>query len=373
MLLIFILITLATPALAQDLLKQMLEQKDFLGARIYIKQISPKITAPAEWAEMRELLFQYPQIGNDLILGWDRKRFTSSVLKNEPQFNLDEHLKRADEYLLSGRNKEAFALFQKIAQWLKKRAGMQKIKKNNIRFIYPYLLHGMGRALFADQRLNDALEVYAWIPPDYSKYRQVLFEKMWCAFRAGRVDLTLGAIASQRSGFFSKYLEPETYLVQIYLYKMLCREEDLKQILEEIKDYKEKITNGQYDYMEWAKSDLENRALLNLTLEAKTQTFQPISADARHREQETIKKFLKGRFQYHQKRLTSELSLVQAYSQLASSTNTESLLKPIEKLPSREALFKANLEIWPADSAEDWIDEVGSHRFIGESYCTKKN
>ena len=35
-----------------------------------------------------------------------------------------------------------------------------------------------------------------------------------------------------------------------------------------------------------------------------------------------------------------------------------------------DEFLKKNLEIWPADSTEEWLDEIGTHRFIGESLCT---
>ena len=48
--------------------------------------------------------------------------------------------------------------------------------------------------------------------------------------------------------------------------------------------------------------------------------------------------------------------------------------KPIEQLnEDREAYLKKGLELWPSDKAEDWLDEVGYHRFMGETKCVEED
>jgi hypothetical protein len=52
-------------------------------------------------------------------------------------------------------------------------------------------------------------------------------------------------------------------------------------------------------------------------------------------------------------------------------SDTSTVLKPVESLKSRDDLLKKDLEVWPADSSEEWLDEIGKHVLIGESLCNK--
>ena len=54
-------------------------------------------------------------------------------------------------------------------------------------------------------------------------------------------------------------------------------------------------------------------------------------------------------------------------------TDTSTILKPVETLRDRDQLLNMNLEFWPADTSEEWIDEVGKHVLIGDSLCGKKD
>ena len=86
----------------------------------------------------------------------------------------------------------------------------------------------------------------------------------------------------------------------------------------------------------------------------------------REEEQSRISKTLDRVIELRARRFSKELDKIIAYAQLAAVGKG---LAEIEKLPDREALLAKNLEIWPADSSEVWLDEVGYHRFIGESQC----
>lgn len=353
-------------------LYDMIEKQDYLGARILIKKARRPGIRLSEWYRIREILFRTPQVGNDVIFNWVRKKAPAKAGKGAA-FDPDRALREADELANAGKYRLAIPRYQEIAKWLKRRKQAFRTTRSNVDLLYPYVLHALARAFFAERRFTEALEVYSWLDPDYPRFRQVLFERMWAYFKSGRVDLALGAIASQRSEYFSKYLEPETYIIQVYLFKALCRTDDLKQVMLEIDEFKESLKNGKYNQAEWAKSDLDSRAMLNLT-EQKVAVESPwVTPAERASEQALIAKNLQSMYQFQRKRLWSDLTLVQAYSQLAITPGMASILKPIERLPSREALFRSNLEIWPADSAEVWIDEVGQHRFIGESLCAKKN
>jgi hypothetical protein len=47
-------------------------------------------------------------------------------------------------------------------------------------------------------------------------------------------------------------------------------------------------------------------------------------------------------------------------------------LQPIEKFPHREKMLERGYEIWPVSDGEQWLDELGNQRFMGDSRCVKK-
>jgi hypothetical protein len=230
----------------------------------------------------------------------------------------------------------------------------------------------MGRALYGAGRYEDAFKVYQWIGVKYPLFVQVLFEKMWAAFKAGRVDLALGAIASQRSTYFSKYLPPESYLIQSYLYRRLCRDDDQKQVLDEMNRYETILENPKSDLplvhdvntlVLWQLSNLPKKSTDNLKL---------ISLSLRDQEQAEIKMRLKKASEAARAKTLKDLKSVIAYQQLGGQSDSKLVLQPIEHMKSRDALLKQNLEVWPADSSEEWMDEIGKHVLIGESLCKQQ-
>jgi hypothetical protein len=208
--------------------------------------------------------------------------------------------------------------------------------------------------------------------PNYPFFRQTLFEKMWAAFKAGRADLAWGAIASQRSAYFSKYLTPESYLIQTYLYKRLCREQDLQEVISEMKEYEALLTKG--DVKDWVANDANTLTLWHLSgLKPKeTDDVHSITVAERNREQSEIKEALNQAYQRSKLKILKDLKTALAYAHLAKVTDTKDVLKPIKGLAGRDELLKQDLEVWPADSAEEWTDELGKHVLIGESLCNQQ-
>ena len=103
-----------------------------------------------------------------------------------------------------------------------------------------------------------------------------------------------------------------------------------------------------------------------------TSTPEPtenVSIEEMKAEQDRIKTQITRAYEQQKTRLIDDLEKSLAYVQLTVRSGSGNVLKSIEKLPSRSALFDLDLEIWPADSQEEWIDELGAHRFIGESLC----
>jgi hypothetical protein len=263
----------------------------------------------------------------------------------------------------------AFKLYQEVAFEIKKE--LKKGKKEN-GFLYSSSVHSMARALFGAARYNDAIEVYSWITSDYPRFRQVLFEKMWASFRGGRLDISLGAIASQQSSYFSNYIEPETYLVKIYIFKKFCLDDDVKVLRKEIDDVRKKIeTNNNEFYKDWVRSDIEIQSIHNLTnLSPNADNRGSVKVTDRKKEIDTISDLLKNKFQIDVKRIKKDLENITAYSFIALGTKDFSFVKSQDF--NREALLEKGDEIWPAFDSEDWIDEMGGHLFIGGSLCQSK-
>ena len=238
-------------------------------------------------------------------------------------------------------------------------------------FLYQSTLHQLGRALYANKEYADALKVYQWISVLYPQYRQVQFEKMWAASMANRYELALGAITSQRSSYFSKYLEPETYLVQFYLYNRLCRRQELDEIRKEVKKFEKALNDGSYNYKEWAKRDIETSVLLHLEDGAKDNDGDPGQRKANMSETAWIKSHLEKRFERDLPRMKEQLRRVQAFLTIAKPLDEKGLPQIIE-IPGLKQVLAADREMWPVQDAEDWLDEIGQHVFIGQSECGSK-
>ncbi|RME17615.1 MAG: tetratricopeptide repeat protein [Bdellovibrio sp.] len=340
----------------------LLEDKNDLALRTYILSRIPKAYKdPEEWVFVRHLLHKRPNIGFDLLYFWDQKR-PKRIPKQKIIKKIDRLLKKADRLMLNKRFLKAFFLYQKILRYVEKK----NPSKDN-EFLIFSLIHSMARALYGAGRFKDSLRAYNWIDQRYPLYRKVLFEKTWAAFRAGRVDLALGAIASQNSSYFSKYLNPEAYLLQMYLYKKLCREKEINMIRKQLKQFQQDLKNNSFDYKQWATSDIETFALLKLSQqEIKPTPF--VTRSQLQKEQSYITQLLKKLFKEEKPKLLKQIDKAISFSYLTLSPNSKKL-PPIKKLPSQKKLLESGLEMWPVDDAEDWVDEIGKHRFIGRSKC----
>ncbi len=341
--------------------KKLIFAKDFLGFRVFVRKAYSLKMSHSEWFEIKNLISQNcDRVGYDLISFWNARNASG---KNE----LDLQLEKADTLMLAGKYEEAFAEAQSVAKKLKTLIR----SRPDARILLPYVFHTMGRALYGARRYEESMEVYQWINTAYPHIRQVLFEKMWAAFKAGRVDIALGAIASQRSGYFYTYLPTESYLIQSYLFKRLCREDELNQVNAEMKQYEEKLSKG--DIKDWVSKDITTALLWQLS-KAKprpTDLLRIVPLGDRVNEQKEIAQALNRVYEKQKPVILSDLKTILAYAHLAKVSDTSAVLKPVESLKSRDELLKRDLEVWPADSSEEWLDEIGKHVLIGESLCTK--
>ncbi len=354
-------------------ISEMEKNSDDLGIRIIVRKNFKKKLTIKDWFEIRKTLVRRPKVGFDAVTAWDRQiSLKASTLEKESE-QIFQFLEKADEYALNKDFEKSFDMYQRAAKYFKT-SNKGRIPKGNQQ-LYLNIIHQMARTLYGQKRFNDSLEVYGWISPVYPQIRQVLFEKMWTAFRAGKYDLALGAIASQQSGYFSEYLHPESYLLKIYIFKRLCRKKDLAYTIESIKNYLASIKNGKFNYMEWAKTDLYYMSLAQLIETSKNNRkamLQYVSQKERDEEIKKITESLKERFKSQKETLQAQLERVYGYASLALS-NDQDFLKPVSSLPETKVIEKKGYELWPAGDAEEWLDEIGSHVYIGQSECKEEN
>lgn len=357
-------------------LKNLCDQGDYLGARIVVKDWSKKKISPESWFQVRNEIFNCRRMGEDIIIHWDQ--IPPSELKADSTFSSESELRTADRLLASGHADQALQSYQKMAQLLKKRRGIlirsgddRRDQLANLSVVYPYALHGMARALYSSGRFDEALEVYSWIRPDYPRFKQSLFEKMWSAFKAKRYDIALGSIISQRSSYFSGVLEPETYLLQIYLHRIFCQDGELERVVAEIKSLREQLTSGKMTYSDWANTEIHSMTLLKLSEDPRLLDFPRLSKNLRTKEQEAVRGDLQKGFEFWKRRIKGSLEITQAYSQLAANPAIEFPLQAQKGSLQSQELLESKMEIWAKTSSEDWIDEMGRHRYIGEIPCKK--
>ncbi len=366
----------AGPDLFTQTLQTFLEDEDYLGLRIFLKKYAlNKKKTKRSWYITRRVLDVAPQAGFDLLYVWKH----ISPLKRTPlEVRLQNQWQNAQQLMLRKKFSASVdvltGLATEIRGKLSKLEATQKedvvdLEYENITIVYPYILHSLGRALFGAGRFAESAEVYSWIPSGYAGIRQVLFEKMWAAYRAGDAGGALAAIASQKSAYFSPFLEPEAYLLQIYLYKRLCRSNELENVLKELHYFRDSLKDKSFSLVKWAGWDMESLTLLRLLKKNNYVEKNGISKALRHAEGRYIYSRLKKLYAADVNRLNSQISKVIAFSGMAVLSNTSSQLKPIKKLASRAELLKSSKEIWPYDKGEEWLDEIGTQHYLGGSQC----
>ena len=351
------------------LTRDFVNAQDDLGLRIFLKERLKTPLTINEWLGVRKALSIRPNAGFDLAFAWDRHKGVKGL--NLEQTNIDKALVEADKLTEDRKFEDAFKKYQIIVRTVKA-SGKGRIKLQNRQFYFS-MLQGMARSLYGAGRYAESLEVYNWIPAYYFQIRQVLFEKMWAAFRASKFDQVIGAIASQQSGYFSYYLDPEAYLIKIYVMKRLCRDQDIKLTLKSIEEYLKGLQTGRITSKDWARRDLILSGIDILTEETtnKEELLQVVSQQKRDAERKRLSLFLQKHFDRNKVRLISQLQKVLGYAKLALG-NESSYLTQISELPDSETLSRRGIEFWPATGGEEWIDEIGSHVYIGDSQCTVK-
>lgn len=357
-----------------EYLKILTQSKDYLGLRIVLKAyaVQPK-KSKASWITTRRLLDGTPQVGQDLLLAW---KYIAPYPRTATEKKFQQRWAEAQSLMLKRKFNQSATILEQLVVHARLRIERAKDKsapsyRSDV-VLYSYLLHSLARAYYGEKEFGKSLQLYDWIPSGYGPFRQVLFEKMWAAYRAGDVSRTLAAIASQKSAYFSAFLEPEAYLLQVYMYKRLCRDAELQNVLRELEVFRRQLENGKFDLAAWATWDSENLAMYKLLDPANLAPRNGVSIEDRKAEMAKIVGRLKTLYQRNVARLKQDINQVISFSGMAALSNTTRQLSPIEKLASRRDILASGYEIWPYDSGEEWIDEIGAQRYLGESRCENK-
>lgn len=340
---------------------------DYLGLRIQLIKAYNSPVSYQDWIKFRRLIYDTPQVGYDIIFAWDQHKKITGVPEESTEKFIESSLKKAEELLDKKDYSKAFDLYQLAATQIKK-SYKSKVGKEN-RNIYYWLLHQMGRTLYSSGNYDQALEVYNWIPTPYYQFRQVQFEKMWTAFRLNKLDIAMGSIISQQSAYYSKYIEPESYLVKLYILQKLCDQKEVSKVVRDIDIYINQIKNKKLKLSEWAKNDLYDYSISLLARSNENEGLTSIISTQERKEQKNkIIKKLNTKFIEDQKRLIRDLNKVKGYAILMKFDVTEELTK-VSTLPTSDILSSQGYEYWPTSKNEEWVDEAGQYIFNGESKC----
>jgi hypothetical protein len=344
--------------------------QDYLGLRIQlIKSYNNPVTY-ADWIKFRRLIYDTPQVGYDIIFAWDQHKRIMGMPEEATEVIVEKAIKKAEEFMLEKQYLKAFELYQLAALRIKK-SYRSRVGKEN-RNIYYWLLHQMGRSLYSSGNTEDALEVYSWIPTKYYQFRQVQFERMWVAFRLNKLDIAMGSIISQQSAYYSKYIEPESYLVKLYVLQKLCDQQEVLKIVKDIENYVKQIRSKKLKLSEWAKNDLYDYSISLLARVSENDGLTSlITVQERIEQKNKILKKLNAKFVADQVRLDRDLNKVKGYALLMKFDVTEELAK-VMTLPSSEILSADGFEYWPTSKSEEWVDEAGQYYYNGESKCKSK-
>ena len=228
--------------------------KDYLGLRIQLIKSYNNPVSYKDWIKFRRLIYDTPQVGYDIVFAWDQHKRITGMAEDASEQLVEKAIKKAEDLLNERQYAKAFELYQMAATKIKT-TYRSKVGKEN-RNIYYWLLHQMGRTLYSSGNYDQALEVYNWIPTRYYQFRQVQFEKMWTSFRMNKLDMAMGSIISQQSAYYSKYIEPESYLVKLYILQKLCDQKQVSRVVKDIDSYISQIRSKKLKLSEWAKNDL---------------------------------------------------------------------------------------------------------------------
>lgn len=331
-------------------LKTSLKEFKLIRAREKIRHMHEAKLSNEQWLLTRDVMHQFPQVGLDFLLKMDH----SSPLKPN---KIDLIIKKADDFMLAEKFREAAIGYQFV---LKRITKNKQFKSGRNYQLYWTLIHSLARSFYALKQYEDAFTLYRTIPSSYPFYKQVQFELMWNNYMNERLEYSLGSIATMASGHFSKMLDPEVYLLQYYIYRRMCRDEEVELIKKRVRIYNEALNKFKFPLGNWIKKDVE-------TLVYK-QILQ--NGDQKSAEALKLRSVLESRMAVDVRRLQKEFALVGAHLEIDSGKNKK--LKPVKNLLSIDQLLSTKNEKWTVEDNEIWVDELGKQVFIQRELCSKE-
>jgi len=357
---------------ADPVLLGLAAEQDWLGARVRVKELAASLVSSqadsSRWKWLERQVVEHPEWGEDLLSVWLQKAADANEKEWFEASSVQTELDAADQDLISKKFDLAIQKYRRV---------LQNGSPEELIGPTPHFIRlGLARALYGAKKYEEAQAELRKIPPQFSRYRHVLFLKMWNAFRAGRAESALGEVAAQRSAYFGQYMEPESYLLAIYLLKRLCREQESNAILAQVEDFLSDLKSGKFTYREWASMEVGTRTYLEIAKKVDPARLNSPAARAklhsREKERKWIVNLLQSSFEKKKRQWIEELPRVLAYSRLAITPGLAGGLKPIERISNREKLLAQGFEIWPVEDGEQWLDEMGYQRYIGDTQCGKK-
>lgn len=339
---------------------RLMDKKDYLSARVFLKKYWGVKINRGQWKRIRKRMHHEPKVGWDFVRGWDTK---GVALGGPSGQRLDENVRQADQLFSKRQYKAAFELYRSAATAVQK----GRLLSEN-RYLYFDLVTSMARSLYVSGDFMRAYRLYGWIPPIYPRYKQILFERMWAAFRAGEIEHALGDLIAQYSPFFGGVINPEAFLVQIYAYKKLCLDEDLGRVLLLVEKFRKRLEENGFSVQEWALSDWETMPLARLSEQKDFVKSDFVLPEEREAEKQRVIEVLKRKYELERRDYLANLGKVSAYAKMAFDLSTKELTR-VRELPDPAALIAQRLEMWPIDGPEDWLDEIGHKFFLGKSQC----
>lgn len=328
-------------------LEDDLRNYKLIQAREFLDYLQLRKLTPKEWLQIRDIIHRYPQIGFDVLMKYDLKS-TIKVSK------IDNAIKLADKLMSQKKFYQAAYGYQEILKYI------VKYKKENSERntqLYWSLIHSLGRAFYGLKQYDEAYRLYTSIPISYPFYKQVQFELMWNNYQNGKLEYALGSIANMTSGNFSKILEPEVYLVQYYINKRMCRNQEAELIKKRVIGTQKVIDGVEVSLGSWIKKDIDTLVYRQILLSGDLKNEETVNL------KETLEKLKLRDFE----RLQKEFALVVAHLELDSGNNKN--LTNYKNDKKIEEIIQSSGDKWRADEEEKWIDEVGNYVSIQKDLC----
>ncbi len=345
----------------------LFELKDYLSIRMGIRELMMQAELkknPKLWGQLRELFLQHPAVGQDLRSLWDKlgPRHTRA------QTQLELQLRNADRFFSLGDNARALKSLLAIGKSLEAAKSTSKLRYRDTSHFESALRLEIARALYAESQFKLAALIYDSIPASFYDISQVLYEKVWANYKAGRLDWALGHLTSLQSGYFGKILPPDLFLVGTYAAWELCQDELARNLTRSFVQNLKSLRSRRSQFHDVHGGDpvaLALRQTLESTefIEKFSDLFTP---DERESERKEIASFLLKETDRKHAELLKAYEKILPYFRAAAKVRPYLLKKFIA---ARGEIFDGPYNISRFQRGEVWADDVGHILFRPQSTC----